>query len=1034
MHSLYSARRLATAVLLACQQLAPPCMWAQKPQRTPSQEFRPREAITEFVHTSWTAKDGAPTDVRALAQSTDGYLWLGTPTGLFRFDGVRFVRFEPRSGDILPDTRIQSLLASRDGSLWIVWGSGAVSRLLDGRLTSYSEREGLSPTFRLAEGSDGILIAGTTKGLARFSGARWKDEGTDWPFPGKQARRIYFDRSGALWVLTEDRVLYRPAGQSRFVDPSEGAYPYAGRASNFAQAPDGTIWLAEVARSAHTLRRLGDRSPVTEVLVGAACVLFDRNESLWVGSAGDGLRRVAVPDRIRGQQVAQFGPQAKQFTTKDGLSGDIVMSALEDREGNIWFGTVQGLDRFRAGAFTPVSVPHPDRPRLILPTRDGSLWTFALNMPDVLRITPRGRQEFATPSSEFFFRMFEDETGGLWAIVTWSPDTLARFQGGRFHPFVLPASGQGVLQAMTSDRAGGLWLLDQDGGLFRFARGRLTRVADQLERLYKSQSSLYSDRQGRLWLGQYDRAVLYDQGRFRVFGPNDGVPPGLVLTFFEDHAGNLWAGGDGGLSKFEHGRFHPVSQSNGLPERSVYGIAEDNDGAWWIASQTSVLRIPAGELDHAIADSAHRVRYRSFDILDGLPGRPQNDFATPVVARTTNGRIWFVTSNGIAYVDPGQIPRNTVPPPVHIEAVKVAGRELSLADGIRLSHQTKDLEIDYTALSLSIPERVHFRYKLEGWDTEWRDVGTRRQAYYTGLAPGKYRFRVAASNNDGVWNEAGAAWSFSVEPAFYQTTWFLLLSVLLSAGVMWSVGAFVVRRRTRLARALLQSQFQAALAERSRIATDLHDTLLQGFAGLTLELKTAELALPEQPDVAAETLARVQQLAGAALREARESVWDLRSTGLDELDLVEALQARAVAATVGADTAVKVSTSGERRRLPRDVEVAAFRIGREAVANAVRHADARVIEIALDYGPSALTLEVRDNGCGLTDAQRAVASKSGHFGITGMEERARRAGGSCEVRPRLGGGTVVALQLPLEDQPPPRRDDQGTGPVARGKN
>jgi len=962
-------------------------------------------------------------------------LWLGTPTGLFRFDGVRFVRFEPRSGDILPDTRIQSLLASRDGSLWIVWGSGAVSRLLDGRLTSYSEREGLSPTFRLAEGSDGILIAGTTKGLARFSGARWKDEGTDWPFPGKQARRIYFDRSGALWVLTEDRVLYRPAGQSRFVDPSEAAYPYTGAASNnFAQAPDGTIWLAEVARSAHTLRRLGDRSPVTEVLVGAACVLFDRNESLWVGSAGDGLRRVAVPDRIRGQQVAQFGPQAKQFTTKDGLSGDIVMSALEDREGNIWFGTVQGLDRFRAGAFTPVSVPHPDRPRLILPTRDGSLWTFALNMPDVLRITPRGRQEFATPSSEFFFRMFEDETGGLWAIVTWSPDTLARFQGGRFHPFVLPASGQGVLQAMTSDRAGGLWLLDQDGGLFRFARGRLTRVADQLERLYKSQSSLYSDRQGRLWLGQYDRAVLYDQGRFRVFGPNDGVPPGLVLTFFEDHAGNLWAGGDGGLSKFEHGRFHPVSQSNGLPERSVYGIAEDNDGAWWIASQTSVLRIPAGELDHAIADSAHRVRYRSFDILDGLPGRPQNDFATPVVARTTNGRIWFVTSNGIAYVDPGQIPRNTVPPPVHIEAVKVAGRELSLADGIRLSHQTKDLEIDYTALSLSIPERVHFRYKLEGWDTEWRDVGTRRQAYYTGLAPGKYRFRVAASNNDGVWNEAGAAWSFSVEPAFYQTTWFLLLSVLLSAGVMWSVGAFVVRRRTRLARALLQSQFQAALAERSRIATDLHDTLLQGFAGLTLELKTVELALPEQPDVAAETLARVQQLAGAALREARESVWDLRSTGLDELDLVEALQARAVAATVGADTAVKVSTSGERRRLPRDVEVAAFRIGREAVANAVRHADARVIEIALDYGPSALTLEVRDNGCGLTDAQRAAATKSGHFGITGMEERARRAGGSCEVRPRLGGGTVVALQLPLQHQPPPRRDDQGTGPVARGKN
>src|SRR5271163_2258975 len=264
------------------------------------------------------------------------------------------------------------LLATRDGSLWIVFASGSVSRLLHGHVTSYSEREGLPATFALVECKDGSLIAGTTKGLARFKGGIWKDVTREWNVPGRYARRVYFDRAGALWVSTEDRIVYLPSGQKQFVDPDDAA----ANSYNFAEAPDGAIWISEVSRSAHTVRRSDNHSPMTEVRVGATWVLFDRNGCLWVSSGGDGLRRVAHPDRIRGHQIDQFGPEAEQFTTKDGLSGNLVYTLFEDREGNIWSGSTLGLDRFREGAFTPISIPDSDMPKGILGTSDGSLWTF----------------------------------------------------------------------------------------------------------------------------------------------------------------------------------------------------------------------------------------------------------------------------------------------------------------------------------------------------------------------------------------------------------------------------------------------------------------------------------------------------------------------------------------------------------------------------------------------------------------------------------------------------------------------------------
>jgi signal transduction histidine kinase len=350
---------------------------------------------------------------------------------------------------------------------------------------------------------------------------------------------------------------------------------------------------------------------------------------------------------------------------------------------------------------------------------------------------------------------------------------------------------------------------------------------------------------------------------------------------------------------------------------------------------------------------------------------------------------------------------------VLVETVRIHGRELAPSDVAAVAAGTSDLEIDYTATALSIAERVQFRYRLAGVDTTWREVGTRRRAYYTGLRPGSYRFLVGANSGDGHWHATGASWSFRVLPAWYQTGWFRALVVLLIGALGGLVVFLIQRRRHDLAQAELKHQYEIAMAERARIADDLHDTLLQGFAGVNLQLTAAELALPDQPEVAAATLVRVQHLTEESLREARERIWEMRETAAASDDLATALEMIARDRTVGMPIAVVVTTSGSPGRVPRSLGDAAFRIGREAIVNVVRHAGAGRIEIHLDFRESTFGLEVRDDGRGLSSVEADEARKHGHFGLGGMRDRAIQLGGRCEVRPRPGGGTIVALELPL---------------------
>lgn len=970
----------------------------------------PPRPITQLVHTVWTPKQGGgPIGIRALAQTTDGYIWIGSFFGLWRFDGVRFVKYVPLGGDSIPDGAVMRLLPTRDGSLWMIGGRGGlVIHLRAGRVVTYGKAQGLPGVLDLAQSSKGELVAGTVSGLFRFTNGKWEPVDTAWGFPGKQGRAVWFDRDDTLWAVTEDRVVYLPAGADRFLDPG-APIRSAPLGCRFAQEKDGTIWISVEGKSVYTVRKVGDKAEgFTEVKIDPLAMLIDRKGSLWVASGSDGLRRVPDVARIRGRRIEKFGPEAERFTMKDGLLADIPTALLEDHEGNIWVGSSNGLERFREGSFTPFLARGPARPRFIVAGRDSSIWTGAYNDGALQRFGPHGLETLSPGFS--MVTIAQDSSGKTWIVD--GDKRLLRLEGRRFVPTRLrPGTAHG-LYSLAVDPAGTVWVYSVERGLLRLNRDSLVQVA-RLEEATTRTGQPFSDSKGRIWVGQPNRVALYAEGKLTTYEARQGIG-GFVYGFFEDRSGAVWAATGDGLSRFEGDGFRTLKRKDRIPGYHVYGMAQDDGGAWWLATLPGILRFPPGEIERALADSSYRPHFRTFDESDGMVGALVKGYWGPILARSGDGKIWVATDSGLARIDPA-LPPHALTPPVTLEVARTEERELAISDSVRFPSGTTDLEIDYTSLTFAAPERIQFRYQLEGVDPAWREVGTRRRAYYTGLAPGSYRFRVAASHGDGIWNPTGATWSFRILPAWYQTLWFKALVVLAIGGLGGAAVALIQRRRHHRAQRALKDKYEATLTERARIAQELHDTLLQGFVGVTLHLKTAELALPEQPDVAAETILRVQRIARDSLREARERVWDMRETELGGNDLPAALETTARERTAGTGIEVAVLTSGQPRRLSRPVEDAAFRIGREAVVNAIQHAEARRIEIRVDVGATRLRLEVCDDGRGFTQADGETAHRQGHFGLTGMRERAAKAGGRCEVRGRPEGGTVVALELPLPE-------------------
>jgi signal transduction histidine kinase len=508
---------------------------------------------------------------------------------------------------------------------------------------------------------------------------------------------------------------------------------------------------------------------------------------------------------------------------------------------------------------------------------------------------------------------------------------------------------------------------------------------------------------GGIWLPRNDGLLLhYQSGSFDSTGQS--LKTSNVLGLADDQRGTVWGAALRGVVLWSSGHSRLLTTQNGLPCNSTYSLIFDHVGTLWVSAQCGFMALPRAQLERWVAQPEAQIAVRTYDVLDGAEtgGSPFG----PAATKSQDGRLWFVNGVSLQVVDPTRLSENHLAPPVVIESVQADTAELSPRAGLRLPEKTKDLRIDYTALSFASPQKVLFRYKLEGRDSNWQEAGTRRQAFYTDLPPGSYRFHVIACNNDGVWNETGAQLAFTIPPAFTQSIWFKMICLIAFIGLVYSAYRFRVRQVTLQ----LRGRMYERLAERERIARDLHDTFFQGIQGLLLRFHTATSQLSkEEPArrIFEETLKQSDQV----MLEGRELVLDLRATASEQNDLPTAFSDFGEGMRRGSSCDFKVVVNGAIRSLHPVVFEELFKIGKEALGNAFRHSNAHLIEAELNYEPNELRIRIRDDGTGIDSTILRQGHRDGHFGLPGMRERAQKVGAHLDVWSKSGAGTEVELRI-----------------------
>jgi signal transduction histidine kinase len=722
-------------------------------------------------------------------------------------------------------------------------------------------------------------------------------------------------------------------------------------------------------------------------------MLRDRDGNLWIGTVGQGLLRV-------------HQGRTDQFTQSDGLSSNSVLALSEDREGNIWVVTTNGLDRFRDFPFPAISVKQGLSSTVLGPVQadmGGGVWIGSptgLNRWNGKQVTIYRKGSSGLPDDPAQC-LFQDHRGRTWVAT---PRGVAYFENGRFIPVNSVPAGQ--IHAIAGDNAGNVWISHQDQGLFHLRDGHLVEQIPwaRLGRKDFAYALLADPVQGGLWLGYFKSGVAYfkdGQVRTSYAGP-DGLGEDRVNGLLLDRGDTLWAATEGGLTRVQNGRIATLTSKNGLPCDSVIGVLEDDDHSFWLYMACGVVRVVQPALDAWVTDPRRTVPVTVFDSSDGVRSHPLTNIFSPQLAKSVDGNLWLFSFDGVTVIDPRHLAFNPLPPPVHIEQIIADRKTYDASSKVRLPPLVRDLDIDYTALSLIAPEKIRFRYKLEGRDRDWQNVGNRRQAFYNDLPPRDYRFRVVASNNSGVWNEAGDSLAFSIAPAYYQTNWFRVLMAVVVLAMLWGLYRL---RLYQIAREF-DAQLNGRVEERLRIARELHDTLLQSFHGLMLRFHVVSKLLQEGK--AKEQLEKALEHADDAIAEGRSAVYDLRSSTTATSELSEALNA------VGNELATEDTAefgfvvAGPPRDLHPIIRDELYRISREALRNAFKHAHARHIEAEINYEERVFRLRIRDDGDGIP-VEILEQGVPGHYGLSGMRERAREVGADLTIWSRAGAGTEIDL-------------------------
>lgn len=974
--------------------------------------------ISQYRHTAWTIRDGFATGTAfAMAQTPDGYLWLATEFGLFRSDGVRFVPWKPPAGQQLPESPY-ALLVTRDGTLWIGTFGGLAS-WNNGKLTQYPE-VGAGFITSLLEDREGTVWAGELGGspgtptgrLCAIQNGSSQCYGQDGGF-GSFVWSLSEDSSGALWAGAESGLWrWKPGPPKRHVVPGarladltqsgDGRLIVGIRGGGLRQVADDKLEAFPIRSAMNSNATLPDRD------IDANKMLRDRDGGLWIGTNQRGLTHV-------------HHGRTDVFTAENGLSGNIIAGLFEDREGNIWVSTSGGLDRFREMPVTTVSTKQglsSDNVNSVIATTDGSTW---IATRDGLTRWQKGqttvfRKADGLPD-DMVQSMFQDHAGRIWVFTGHG---LAWFNNGRFVSVVGVPSSE--VYSITGDNAGNLWL-SGNKGLSHLREGRLIENLPwaALGRRQQAKMIIYDQDRGGLWLGFWQDGVVeyFKDGQVRLsYTAANGMTKGPVAALRLDRDGAVWAATqNGGVSRIRDGRITTLTTSNGLPCDKVHWTTEEDDRSLWLYTACGLLRIPHSQVDVWISDPAHRVEPMLWDATDGvLPWGSPSSFG-PTFAKAADGKLWLVTREDIQVVDPPHLALNKFAPPVHIEKVVADGKTYwqnmpeASRSSLHLPARIHDLAIDYTALSLTAPEKVHFKYKLEGQDSDWREVVNDREVQYSNLPPGPYRFRVIACNNSGVWNEQGDSLEFSVAPAYYQTNWFRALCAVLVLALVWAI----YQIRVRQLRHDFTLKLEARVGERTRLARELHDTLLQSFHGLMLRFAIVSQLLPERPVEAKEQLDSAMDRAANAIAEGRDAVQGLRDSTVQTNDLARAIN------TLGEELANEladrgtsafcVTVEGEARDLHPILRDEIYRIAGEALRNAFRHSHARHIEVEIRYDNQQFRLRVRDDGKGMDSGGLSGQGPGGHYGLPGMRERAKLIGGKLVVWSEVDSGTEVDLSI-----------------------
>lgn len=965
--------------------------------------LEPSLDVSQYAHTAWTYHDGPLQGaVYAITQTPDGYLWLATQSGVLRFDGLRAAPLPLPPGQQLPSTAVGALLAARDGTLWIGTLDGLVS-WKKGRLSEYPALARHS-VLALLQDRAGTVWAGGISGssgiLCAIRDGSTTCYGDDGSF-GTVVASLYEDGDGSLWVgATTGLWRWRPGPPTRHL-----ATPIS-RGGKMTQGDHGSGVIVAVDSVRQIIGRTITDYPLHGVPLPltAGTVLRDRNGGLWIGTNAHGL-------------VHSYEGKTSTFTHKDGLSSDQVYGLFEGREGSIWVSTSEGLDQFRDLPVTSVNQGLSGATaNSVLAARDGSIWigtTDGLYRWKDGRTTIYRKRSNPGLADDEIQSLFEDERGRIWVS---SFSGLAAFENGNFT--AVPSVPAGVKNAIAGDNHGGLWLslfgTANDYSLTHLVDGKIVEQVPWGKLGGGPGTGLVPDPEGGIWTGLLSGGIAFFRaGQVRNFAFGNG-PAGArrVLDLSRDRDGSIWAASENGLARMQNGRVTTLTTANGLPCSTVHWIIEDDLSSYWLYTQCGLLRVARTEMQAWIADPKQTIRVTTFDADDGVRLVPILKGLRPAVTKAATGKIWFVNGDVVSFIDPSRSDINTLAPPVHIEQLTADGKAYDVSNGLRLPAGVLDVHFDFTALSLLVPGRVRFRVMLEGQDKGWRELANQRHVHYTNLAPRAYRFRVLACNNSEVWNEQGDTLDFSIAPAYYQTIWFRALCAAAFLGLFWGMYQLRVRH--------LQHQFdmtlEARIGERTRIARDLHDTLLQSFQALLPRIQAGINMLAARPDDARKVLEDAADHASEAIAEGRDAVQGLRLSTVEKNDLALAIRTLgeelASAATNTSSPTFTVVVEGSSRDLHPILRDEVYRLATEALRNAFRHAAAQNIEVEIRYDEKYLRLRVRDNGKGIPTDVLSGDSREGHYGLPGMRERAKLVGGKLTIWTEVDGGTEIELNIP----------------------